>query len=346
MKEKQRIEFIDLAKGICILLVVAMHLIPEFESEYQFLGCLRMPLYFCLSGLFYKNYGSARNFFIKKTNRILIPFLIWYLISYSIYYIGRLIASSGREATYHIADVVFQNDIFNLPLWFLLCLFWSNLFFDLINRISGKWYYQLSLVLMVSAIGWVMSANNIYNFLYVGSCMTCLPFFYLGYALKNTNLLYATKNKKKDFLIMVGCLVAAFIFIFMPEFPPLLKYYTNEIEHGNPVTIYLSASLFVIGVLLICKFIKKIPFVSWIGRYSIIVLVSHILVSGYVSITIELIAKGSLDGLAKELMVFIITVALMLAVIPFCKRFMPYVTAQKDVIQLKPANKSGIHSCN
>lgn len=53
----QRIDFIDLAKGVCIFLVVIGHCgvpinIPGFEI-------VRMPLYFILSGLFFKDYGGG-----------------------------------------------------------------------------------------------------------------------------------------------------------------------------------------------------------------------------------------------------------------------------------------------
>lgn len=62
---KNRIEFIDLAKGICIILVVMYHcglggLIPGDKL-------LRMPLYFVLSGLFFKDYGKA-SLVKKRTN--------------------------------------------------------------------------------------------------------------------------------------------------------------------------------------------------------------------------------------------------------------------------------------
>ena len=72
---KSRIEFIDLAKGICIILVVVGHVgvniaIPGLEQ-------VRMPLYFMLSGLFFKNYGGGEYFFIKKVNKILIPFIFF-----------------------------------------------------------------------------------------------------------------------------------------------------------------------------------------------------------------------------------------------------------------------------
>lgn len=56
MAKTERIEFIDLAKGICILLVMVLHLIPTSDQISYMLNleCLRMPLHFCLSGFFSK----------------------------------------------------------------------------------------------------------------------------------------------------------------------------------------------------------------------------------------------------------------------------------------------------
>ena len=62
--EKNRIYWIDTAKGICILLVVINHAIMITHIEYIFgniniensLSSFRMPLYFTLSGIFFKRY--------------------------------------------------------------------------------------------------------------------------------------------------------------------------------------------------------------------------------------------------------------------------------------------------
>ncbi len=54
--EKQRIEFIDLAKGLCISLVVLFH-IHSFETTTETaLRFFRMPLYYFLSGIFFREY--------------------------------------------------------------------------------------------------------------------------------------------------------------------------------------------------------------------------------------------------------------------------------------------------
>jgi fucose 4-O-acetylase-like acetyltransferase len=140
--EKQRIEFIDLAKGLCILLVVLGHIVPVFNDSLTFVFCFRMPLYFCLSGLFYKGYGGFGNFMIKKFNKIFIPFVAWYLISYAIYYLGRALSNTSGVSIYNILDIFHQNDIFNIPIWFLLCLFWCNIIFAFIQFLSrGKGMY-------------------------------------------------------------------------------------------------------------------------------------------------------------------------------------------------------------
>lgn len=71
----KRIEFIDLAKGVCIIMVVMGHCGCPLEIPGWTI--VRMPLYFILSGLFFKDYGGWTNFLIKKVNKILIPFLFF-----------------------------------------------------------------------------------------------------------------------------------------------------------------------------------------------------------------------------------------------------------------------------
>lgn len=78
---KQRIQFIDLAKGICITLVVLHHC----HIETPYLVYIRMPLYFILSGLFFKTYDGLADFTKRKINKILIPFLFFYSISFILY---------------------------------------------------------------------------------------------------------------------------------------------------------------------------------------------------------------------------------------------------------------------
>lgn len=125
---QKRIEFIDLAKGICIILVVLGHCgipinIPGLEI-------VRMPLYFILSGLFFKDYGGGLNFLIKKTNKILVPFIFFYCAGCLAYYGIKLLAPELLVTDANgILDIFNNRQFFNGPIWFLLCLFWCNIIF-------------------------------------------------------------------------------------------------------------------------------------------------------------------------------------------------------------------------
>ena len=71
----KRIEFADLAKGICIMLVVLLHVFGDMSGVIiKIMNLFRMPLYFVLSGLFFKTYDGFITFLKKKTNKLLIPF--------------------------------------------------------------------------------------------------------------------------------------------------------------------------------------------------------------------------------------------------------------------------------
>lgn len=335
MAEKKRIEYIDLAKGICILMVVLVHVVPEFGEKSSFLSCVRMPLYFCLSGLFYKDYGSLKNFFCKKINKILIPFVAWYFIGYAIYYAGRIVLSSSSDATFSLNDIFYSNEIFNLPIWFLLCLFWCNVLFVIVQRFFKKWYLQISAVFFISMTGWAMSFFDVFNLFYIGSSMTCLPFFYIGYQLRQTGFLYKDLKNSHSFFIMCISLMLALLIALVPDSPPRLNYYKNEIIYGNLLLIYICSSAFVVGVLMLCKMIGSVPFVSWIGRYSIIVLVSHMWMRDLVKTAIDLSFGNALDILLLEVLTFIVVMLLMTIFIPFCRQYLPYITAQKDIFEIR-----------
>ena len=73
--ENKRIAWIDLAKGFCILLVVINHvaIATQIGSSLELqAGSFKMPLYFILSGLFFKQYENFGGFLKRKTNKLFI----------------------------------------------------------------------------------------------------------------------------------------------------------------------------------------------------------------------------------------------------------------------------------
>ena len=145
MEQSKRIDFIDLAKGFCIILVVLTHVNTYFNIEYPLkdvLASFRMPLYFILSGIFFKTYGGFGGFLKRKVNNLLIPFFFFYLtLSFALpnflYLCGYSVRNIDSLGLKSLFNFVFLDQFSNSPIWFLLCLFWTNIMCYIILTIRG-----------------------------------------------------------------------------------------------------------------------------------------------------------------------------------------------------------------
>lgn len=330
MQQKERIEYMDLAKGICILLVVTMHVAPEIGGGMAFLTCLRMPLYYCLSGMFFRQYGGFRSFFSKKADKLLIPFLGWYLLSYLIYYI-RVMAIGHPDHIFRITDLFLDFEFYNGSIWFLLSLFWCNLLYFLVTNLSNKIPMQGFLVLVLASLGWIWSYADLRNFLYIGTSLTCLPFFFIGNVLMESGFINTKKDIKKDSAILIGGLGIALCCILLPAEPVFMRFYLNHIDSGNPALLYICAISLVLMTLIICKYVRHLPYISYLGRYSIIVLVTHGLIHNILNRSVRHLIGLNIEESTFDLILLAVIIASMVVVIPFCRKYLPYITAQKNL---------------
>ncbi len=202
---KKRIEFIDLAKGVCIILVVLGHC--GVDIPIPGINMMRMPLYFILSGLFFKDYGGFFEFLVKKTNKVLIPFVFFYVVAYIPFYVfdyfkPGLIVTEAQG----IFDVLNNRHLFNGPIWFLLSLFWSNIMFCMITLNIRKPYLQALAIFIIGFTGIYLGDTGIFLPCYVDVAMTALPYFYMGYLLVKTPLLFPNKYDKFNIFLIGGAI--------------------------------------------------------------------------------------------------------------------------------------------
>ncbi len=320
--EKPRIEFIDLAKGICILLVVLMHC--GFTKGLPLLGALRMPLYFILSGLFFKDYGSLFNLIIKKTNRLIIPLMFFASIELLI-----ISFQTPLSILDNIALPFIKPGIMNFPTWFLLCLFWVNIFYYFIHTKCHKIYTKIIFVTLLGFIGATLSYYEVYLPLFMSSAFSATPFFFVGVMLRKTPILYKTNHDKSLLLLGLTLLIATITYCYLIH-TPRISFLSNSYS-GNYLEIFIVAVCSVVGLMLLCKAIKWLPFISYIGRYSIIVLGMHILVRNYAYLPLYKITHHTFN----EIEILCLTLLLCWFAIPIIKTTLPKLSAQQDLIKLK-----------
>lgn len=173
----KRIEWIDIAKGLGIILVVLGHCKSESSCIHQFIYMFHMPLFFILSGFCsHRNADSSWGKYVwHKAQRLLIPFLVFLLIP-AIYY-GIMDGQWSYIYSWFFGEIVWANP----PIWFLLVLWCISVLFDIK-------YFQTIWIWLLSTIACFIISQYIHIPLYVDTISVCGLFYWVGNYLRRINI--------------------------------------------------------------------------------------------------------------------------------------------------------------
>lgn len=336
----ERIEFIDLAKGFCILLVVLRHTANftgyDFIYDYDIFQTCRMPLYYFLSGLFFKLYEGFGGFIKRKVNKLLVPFLFFYLV-----FACALPYLSSKFGWHLYGDFNCGINIFanlfidtyiwlNTPIWFLLSLLWINVIcypvIWLTNHFKYNSFWIIAICLLFGVLGNFLSVKGIRNWGFIGTSFTAVPFFAFGYLVKQkTNVLQTKYNS-----ILLSC-IALLCIVLMLLLEGRVDYIANH--YSIPLwRCYICGLLGTISILLFAKIINKLPIISYLGRYSIITLGFHCVILNLIKPYLEI---WDINSGVKYVITLLFVISVCLILIPLSKTCFPWFVAQKDIIPKK-----------
>ncbi len=332
---KNRIEYFDLAKGFCILYVVMHHLfgkhLPFFEQSTN----IRMPLYFLLSGIFFKTYDGFCFFLKKKTNKLFIPFLFFYFfvscfVPTLVWYMfgTRILGYDAEGFVDSFVELFVERHSCNGVVWFLLCLFWMNIIYYFINYFSDFFNYKevtkLVLSLLVGVFGLYLGYKRIAIPFFIDSSISAIPFFAAGSLLYRNTSIFVTDEKSNIKTIILASLFLMVVILC----GPFVSYYRNQSD--DYYKVYLFGILGGLSVILYSKVIKTLPWISYFGRYSIVILCTHSL---YIKLVLDIAGFfGFHLNLAIKCLEFVFLMFLYRYTISFFIKYCPHVFAQKDVL--------------
>ena len=343
MPSKPRIEYLDLAKGFCIILVALFHITIAYHAEMpvaHVFRAIRLPLYFFLSGCFFKPYNGWFDFLKRKTNKLLIPFIFWFLlISILVAYIyGQLgipvFTQKPISLLYSLRKLYHNAYFINYPIWFLLCLFETNILFYLVHTVAHRFFlYRQTLVtcilsLLFGVVGLLLFHQNVHLPLYLSETLLYTPFFAFGYGcFRHTKLLQPNNTDKYIPLILIA--LALFLYFLAPR---ELIFNSTPVATHNYLLYHISGFAGATFIILLSKWIKYIPVIRWWGRYSIIILITHLVFMKHFVYIVRRFHLFPDQPWTATLIILGLTMLCCSAAIPICKRFFPHVTAQKDLI--------------
>lgn len=248
---KERNLSFDIAKGIAIFLMVIGHTsIPKIVSTWIY--SFHMPLFFFVSGVFFnlKKYSEWRVFFITKSKTLLIPYILYLLVSEFL----KLICNIG-----------------NITLWFLPVLFVTEILFysivKLSERVRWKSLLTVALITLLAISSYTMSLFEIIIPFDLQNVGHSLIYYSLGYYLSSW-IKRIFMNLWKIFLLMVAYTI---VVVLLPKLDMLPNHWS--IMPLSQIFAVAGTILIILGARVMASWNEKNPlftFFNWAGRNSII----------------------------------------------------------------------------
>lgn len=209
LNNKKRVEYIDIAKGIGILLMIIGHMpIKKYPFLKNFIYCFHMPLFFIISGYFFKQ-KSNKECLKTICKRLILPYIITCLIIIG-YKVFRIVLDGNYTEVFKTIKVWSLASLYGSgksqpfeiqkigAIWFLLALAVATY---IINKIYNKKYIYLY-VLLIAYIGYKTS-KFIWLPFSIQAGMVAVLFMYVGIIIRKYDIL----NKKTSFgmyLFLIG----------------------------------------------------------------------------------------------------------------------------------------------
>ncbi|MBR6284189.1 MAG: acyltransferase family protein [Muribaculaceae bacterium] len=328
---KQRLAFIDFMKGLCIMLIVMHHtdaaffdaVLPGLDNALQ---SFRVPMYYFLSGLFFKQYNGFVGFLKRKTNNLLVTFLFFHIAGYLVAAVMHPWLHPANPFNWHgLLDPLTKRFwSYTVPLWFLISLFEVNIIYYGLQRVLRPLWAQSLVLAALSVLPLWLASRGMALPLLLDTALVGLPFFVLGHAVKAAGWLQPHPLDKWGMLAFP--VVAVVVFCFAGHIDILPQHLPSWPQ------LYVLPMASILTLLWMCKNIKHpVPVLGTWGRYSIIVLGTH----DWLLTPLDTLLGGlPATPIALALAKWGITMMLMLAIIPLMVRYFPRFTAQKPLIKI------------
>lgn len=198
MKQKERIQWLGILRGLNILLVIMVHVqLVDISTGENHLFCnalsfpfhpIRMPLFIFISGgLLYlsrirKNI-STKALYKDKFQRIMIPFVFFVIVYYLIKATFNQFAKTPIDLSWSnfLESFIYYRGHSSQPLWFLAVLMFLMLMYPLFRYLCDNKYRMIAFLLFCCGIFFIdTDLESRWNVFYILEVQHYLVYFFFG----------------------------------------------------------------------------------------------------------------------------------------------------------------------
>lgn len=273
--KKQRIAWVDIAKGFTILTVIWSHTLAYGSLARNIIFCFHMPLFFILSGFTLKPAKDFEDFIIrtkKDFKRLILPVLIIVAISslLSIIVTGVNPASEFNKYLYRLfwANGVSIEDgmpSMGMP-WFLVALFFAKFILRVLSLIFNDGFELIGF--MIGFVGMALGVKHIWLPLNLDMALVCMMFVAGGMMAKN-NFDWIQKHKTSIFIF------STFFVYYMLSCGRYIEFANHSYDIATIIEGFCTSFI----VCLICKSVESIKIIDkifcFIGTNTMPIFLTH-----------------------------------------------------------------------
>jgi uncharacterized membrane protein YcfT len=333
---RTRLDWVDTAKGISILLVVLVHAAHWLEYAgvssraltdlNEALSTLRMPLFFCMSGLFAAKWLDKpwRELWRGKLSLLLWVFIVWQpmVLGYKLLAASTLPDQEDSSVVAHLARFVLSPVRPSGELWFL----WGLVLFFVAAKVLSRLpaWLHLGIAAVVSAAWWGIAeaalSDGVLRILSNGwrGAATYYLFFVIG-ILGRKQILAAVAGASRGLLFALVLLWAAV----------MTSAVTLDVVAAVPVALFFLKLLGLVGGVGLAVLLSDIRALVRLGSQTLQVYVAHTTFVVLIAVILAQFDLRLVDDLAAFVLpplVVAVAVALSLAlhraVLPTRARFL------------------------
>ncbi len=289
-KAGQRVEWVDAAKGVGILFVIAGHVWwqgPWRDAIYAF----HMPLYFLLSGYMVRPQPTA-GLIMRQARSLLVPFVAFSLILIAVD-LGIEHARGVRpifpDFGAGMEAILLHTESLRGPftiLWFIPCLFFARIAWNMVARQwpdPVDWRWAVLVAVVMAGAHWLAAHTT--------ASPLCLMAAPAAFTLYWVGQLWKARPPGLGTTLLLLAPVAVLTLLLLP--PVNLK----PGDYGTP---FLSMAGAVAISILLCMAIDSLPrrgvaLLARLGRASLVIMYVHVAFIHYLS---PYLGKSILFGLA------------------------------------------------
>ena len=288
MGQAKRIEWVDIVKYVCIIMVMLSHLETRTEIWSAFYTPFFLSAFFFAAGYVYKPNNSFGVFLDKKIRQLFMPWLVFSVFDIVLSQIITFNEHDSllEELKWNFLQIRGQGD----QIWFVAALFVAFIPFYFFIRfyeskpqkINGGGYCNKCVVAI--ALAWLLSFSSIlYTRLVPADIFpwntTSLPWhieymfqamFYmvLGYMFRHN--MEAEFDKYNTLKLRIVALLAYLVLVFVPFFGKVKVPMVGDILYH-----YLTVVVGIATLILIAKEIKANRYINYVGPNTLIYFALH-----------------------------------------------------------------------